>query len=102
MLGRSVSAIGLLLLAGCAAPVGKGTYAVTTATPATQPTGPTVVAADFQRLWDACEDVAREFGFALDRQDRRSGVITTVPLITVDEVDAIASTSRPQYAPPGR
>ena len=28
--------------------------------------------------------------------------ITTVPLITVDEVDAIASASRPQYAPPGR
>jgi uncharacterized protein with GYD domain len=28
--------------------------------------------------------------------------ITTVSLITVDEVDAIASGSRPQYAPPGR
>ena len=71
-----------LLLAGCAAPVRRGTYAVATATPATQPTGPTVVATDFPRLWDACEDVAREFGFALDRQDRRGGVITTVPLIS--------------------
>jgi uncharacterized protein with GYD domain len=28
--------------------------------------------------------------------------ITTVPLLTVDEVDAIASADRPQYAPPGR
>jgi uncharacterized protein with GYD domain len=28
--------------------------------------------------------------------------ITTVPLITVDEVDAIASGPKPEYTPPGR
>jgi uncharacterized protein with GYD domain len=28
--------------------------------------------------------------------------ITTVPLITVDEVDAIASGRKPEYTPPGR
>ena len=37
---------------------------------------------DFQLLWNACEETARDYGFALDRQDYRGGVITTVPLVS--------------------
>jgi hypothetical protein len=37
---------------------------------------------DFQQLWNACEATARDYGFALDRQDYRAGVITTAPLVS--------------------
>jgi hypothetical protein len=37
---------------------------------------------DFQLLWNACEETARDYGFSLDRQDYRGGVITTVPLVS--------------------
>ena len=36
----------------------------------------------FQPLWDACETVAREYLFQLDRQDYRLGLLTTKPMIS--------------------
>jgi hypothetical protein len=45
-----------------------------------QPPVETIVANDFERLWRACEESARHFGFTLDRLDFRGGVITTQPL----------------------
>ena len=47
-----------------------------------QPAAVQIVAVDFQRLWDACEEAAREYNFILSRQDYRNGVITTNPLIS--------------------
>jgi hypothetical protein len=45
-------------------------------------TAPAVVVAstDFDQLWDASAAVAEDLKFALDRQDRRSGTLTTLPL----------------------
>ena len=40
----------------------------------------TVHNASFNGLWTASEDAARAFGFRLDRQDRRAGVLTTEPV----------------------
>ena len=36
---------------------------------------------NFDVLWQASQDVLREYYFTLDRQDRRAGVITTQPLV---------------------
>lgn len=35
---------------------------------------------DFDRLWNAADETARDFGFTIDRTDYRGGVMTTVPL----------------------
>ena len=48
----------------------------------TQPSVVQVRAASFQRLWSACERTSREFGFPLDRQDFRNGLMTTEPVIS--------------------
>jgi hypothetical protein len=45
-----------------------------------QPAVATVRSNDFDALWSACEEAARHFGFVLDREDYRAGVITTDPL----------------------
>ena len=42
----------------------------------------TVTASDFDRLWRACADVARDRQFVIDRQDYRGGVLTTEPLVS--------------------
>jgi hypothetical protein len=39
-------------------------------------------ARDFERLWTACEESTRHFGFIPDRLDRRAGLITSQPLIS--------------------
>ena len=41
-----------------------------------------VSAADFELLWRAAEEAARDFGFRPDRLDFRDGVITTDPLVS--------------------
>ena len=46
----------------------------------TQPAAVTVQSASFNKLWIASEDTAREFGFPLNRQDPRLGVLTTDPV----------------------
>ncbi|HEX8522494.1 MAG TPA: hypothetical protein VF669_09585 [Tepidisphaeraceae bacterium] len=47
----------------------------------TQPAVVTVTGPSFTKLWNACADVAREYGFRLDRQELRSGLMTTEPLV---------------------
>jgi len=46
---------------------------------------PAVAAAtssNFEKLWDACANTARNYQFPLDRQDYRNGVLTTQPVIS--------------------
>jgi hypothetical protein len=40
----------------------------------------TIQAGDFDKLWRACEQATVEFGFKVDREDRRHGVLTSQPL----------------------
>jgi len=40
------------------------------------------VRGDFEKLWQASEDAAHEFLFKIDRRDKRSGLMTTEPLIS--------------------
>jgi hypothetical protein len=47
-----------------------------------QPAPANAQADDFQRLWSASEDVARDFLFRLDRQDFRAGLLTTRPMVS--------------------
>lgn len=45
-----------------------------------QPSQATVVYDSFATLYKTCENVARDFGFQIDRIDYRTGLLTTVPL----------------------
>ena len=47
-----------------------------------QPAPASARSSDFQRLWTAAEDVARDFLFRLDRQDYRAGLLTTRPMVS--------------------
>lgn len=47
-----------------------------------QPPSQTVASSDFQKLWDACEAVARDRFFDIERQDYRNGILTTGPLVS--------------------
>jgi hypothetical protein len=77
----------LALAAGCASE--RKLSRLSPAFPATQPADfyeqpavATARGADFDKLWAAAEQTARDFGFALDRQDARTGLLTTQPLIS--------------------
>lgn len=78
----------LLLLAGCGS---SGTRPATdvpvkVAEPAhwwNKPGVVTVGATAFEPLWAACEEVALDSSFKLDRRDHRGGVITTHPLLSM-------------------
>ncbi|MHC4063695.1 MAG: hypothetical protein ACYSUQ_04535 [Planctomycetota bacterium] len=70
---RRVLAIGAVALfaAGCHRPLQPG-----------EPTAQQAYVADeagFDRLWASCQEVLRRHRFRLDRVDRRSGTITTLP-----------------------
>ena len=51
----------------------------------TTPIGPvakmTPAQRNFEAVWEASRDVLHRYDFTLDRQDRRAGVITTLPII---------------------
>jgi hypothetical protein len=47
-----------------------------------QPATGVVSSDDFHRLWGVCEDVARDYFFKLDREDYRTGTLTTMPLVS--------------------
>jgi hypothetical protein len=47
-----------------------------------QPPNGVVTSPDFLRLWAICENVARQNFFKLDREDYRSGTLTTQPLVS--------------------
>ena len=81
--------VGALLLTGCQmhqppnAPTTQASRATTRPDywldlPATS----AVEARDFERLWTACEESMRHFGFAPDRLDRRGGLMTSLPLVS--------------------
>jgi hypothetical protein len=48
-----------------------------------QPAIASVVAPDFSKLWDACARTLIDDQFEIDRQDRRLGVLTTWPMISM-------------------
>lgn len=48
----------------------------------TQPSAYQTRQAEFDRLWDTAVEVSRRLLFKIDRQDRRSGVLTTEPMIS--------------------
>ncbi|WP_428937215.1 hypothetical protein [Fontivita pretiosa] len=47
-----------------------------------QPESVVVESGDFQKLWSACEQTARDFLFKIDRVDYRSGVLSTEPMVS--------------------
>jgi hypothetical protein len=47
-----------------------------------QPVTTEVTYKDFTTLWNACEAVARDYFFAIDRRDYRAGLLSTEPLIS--------------------
>jgi hypothetical protein len=79
-----------LIASGCAsrdrtAPAPATQPSVGSARPAywfDRPATQHVEAKDFDVLWAQCEEAARDFGFRVDRQDYRGGVMTTQPLIS--------------------
>jgi hypothetical protein len=84
---RMVAAWTLVVSGGCASH--RTLPRLSRAFPATQPSDfydqPAIAHAagsDFDNLWSAAEQTARDFGFALDREDARSGLLTTQPLIS--------------------
>jgi hypothetical protein len=48
-----------------------------------QPPVASVAATDFQTLWDACNDTAHEYQFAIDLSDYRSGLLITRPMVSM-------------------
>ena len=47
-----------------------------------RPGAVSVTSPDFERLWTAAQEAARDAGFRIDRRDYRSGVMTTQPLVS--------------------
>lgn len=47
-----------------------------------RPAVATATSLQFQPMWNACEETGRHFGFPLDRQDYRAGLLTTVPVVS--------------------
>ena len=60
------------------------TQASSTTLPTTEPIPPEniITSANFERLWKAAEDVARDRIFVIDREDYRNGVLTTEPMVS--------------------
>ena len=87
-----VVAIGLGLAGGCImSPQNPAaTQPATAIDPATtqpyywlaKPAAAQVQGRDFDTVWDVCKSTARDYLFALDRVDYRSGVVSTVPLVS--------------------
>ncbi len=82
----AVIGIVAIILCGCAEqPKPTTRPSIATTQPSywyAQPASSEVSATDSKKLWNACEESARHYGFVLDRQDYRGGVLTTDPLIS--------------------
>ena len=52
-----------------------------------QPSVAQIQDADFERLWRACERTARDYLFTLDRENYRTGLLTTLPLVSRQEFE---------------
>jgi hypothetical protein len=66
--------LGMVMAGGCDASRSAGTG------PDRAGSALSVNHADFDRLWAACEAVAREMHFTIDRRDYRGGVLSTEPM----------------------
>ena len=89
---RFVALIALVALAGCASE--QSTTAGRVGPPETDPTtgkiaywldkGSTASAfsSDYDKLWNLCQEIARERFFDLDQQDYREGILTTRAVIS--------------------
>jgi hypothetical protein len=62
-----------------------------------QPAAASVTAADFQKLWSACDETARDFLFKPDRQDFRGGVLTTEPMVSAQWLEPWRADARTAY-----
>src|SRR4051812_47184566 len=92
MKDAAVPVVFFLALTGCASRHAfiepPSTQPATAVDPATtqpsywlsKPAPATVQYADFDKLWDTCEQTARDFLYSIDRTDYRAGVLTTKPL----------------------
>ena len=73
-----------LVVIGCAhqpPPTTRPSYATTQPSYwLDQPSPAHVDAKNFDQLWEACKQTARDYGFFIDREDYRAGLITTLPL----------------------
>jgi len=90
---RGAAMIGALLLAttgGCVSSTSRPTNAVTAVKPETstiqywldQPVTVRVTAKNYDELWKACDHVSHRYLFAIDRNDYREGLMTTLPMIS--------------------
>ena len=70
----------IALSAGAAVALAAGGCAVKYTEPTTQPKPLTAAQKDFEAVWQASRQTLRGYGFELDRQDRRAGLVTTLPL----------------------
>jgi hypothetical protein len=92
---RRAAAIFLMLICGCAshpAPLPAEKPKLATDIPAEQakpqywydqPASASVQATDFQTLWDACNDTAHEYQFAIDLSDYRRGLLVTRSMVSM-------------------
>ncbi len=76
------AAIAITCATGCANPSRRNDPTSQRATTSPSVDAATVTARDFDRLWRACADAARDRQFTIDRQDYRGGVLTTAPLVS--------------------
>ena len=84
MIGRLLVAMaGLAICAGCANQA-RTRDALPTSQPSTAQAASehAVASNDFDHLWRACEDIARDRLFTIERRDYRGGVLTTAPMIS--------------------
>jgi hypothetical protein len=90
VLARSLCIAITVLAAGCASDRGPSAEPATIADPATtqpsywydQPASITVISRSLPALWKASENALRQLGFRLDRDDLRSGLITSQPVVS--------------------
>jgi len=88
----AIGAVAALIVAGCITHPQhpSATQPSTVVDPATtqpgywlgQPATATVTGIDFDRMVEACEDVARDYLFKIDRVDYRTGVVITDPTVS--------------------
>jgi hypothetical protein len=91
-LGGCISILALAVVAGClSSPMHPATtQPVTITDPATtqpeywyaEPSRGVAVYDSFETLFKTCENVLRDYGFRIDRVDYRTGILTSVPLIS--------------------
>jgi hypothetical protein len=62
-----------------------------------QPPNGVVTSSNFEKLWGICEEVARQNFFKLDREDYRTGNLTTQPLVSAQWLEPWRQDNRTFY-----